>query len=527
VAQVGTTAGIFANQTIAADQSGATQNVYVGAQVNQPGQSASAINLYTANNSSLGSWATTVVSAGVSAPATTPAIAIDPQSGKVYVTFTEGSGTALLASSTNFGSSFQTTVLRTYVPSAFAPQPIAIGTFAGTVITALSNKSSSTGAANVEAQTSTDGGVHFGTPTALNPEPLDQWFPVIATQAPSQLAFCYVQQAAPGSNLSNVFVKTNGVQLRASAGSNIFLSSPAAVTLSCPVVTLSAPIPHDVVPGTTVFPVWTGLVGPSSTALFTAGTPPGNVLVAAVLPTSRSVQVGSPATAFVTVINTGTTTATAVGITLITGIPATFAYQTTDPATNALTGTRNTPVDIAAGASQTYVIAITPTAPFGASDIALSFAGTNTVPVQTIIEVNTLLGSASANPVPDIVALAASADPGIVDIPGANGTGVFAVATVNVGASGSITMTADTGGVNLPVRILLCQTNPQTSACLPPGPAASVTTVINAGATPTFGVFVTGTGAVPFDPANNRIFFRAKDAGGVTRGATSEAVRTQ
>ena len=54
-----------------------------------------------------------------------------------------------------------------------------------------------------------------------------------------------------------------------------------------------------------------------------------------------------------------------------------------------------------------------------------------------------------------------------------------------------------------------------------------MTTQINANATPTFGVFVAGTATVPFDPANNRIFVRFKDAGLVTRGATSVAVRTQ
>jgi len=141
------------------------------------------------------------------------------------------------------------------------------------------------------------------------------------------------------------------------------------------------------------------------------------------------------------------------------------------------------------------------------------------------VGLNTLLLSASVSPVADIVALAAS-NGGIVDIPGVGGTGAFAVATVNVGASGSITASADTGSATLPVNIFLCQTNPATGQCISAiGP--SVITQINANATPTFGIFVQGGGNVPFDPAANRIFVRFKDAGGVTRGSTSVAVRTQ
>jgi hypothetical protein len=147
--------------------------------------------------------------------------------------------------------------------------------------------------------------------------------------------------------------------------------------------------------------------------------------------------------------------------------------------------------------------------------------------VAKLTGINTLLFSGSASPVPDIVALAATlTNDGIANIPGTNGTGAFAVATVNVGASGNITASADTGSVTLPVNISLCETNPATGQCIS-GISPSVTTQIDANATPTFGIFVQGGGNVPFDPAANRIFVRFKDGGNVTRGSTSVAVRTQ
>jgi hypothetical protein len=249
-------------------------------------------------------------------------------------------------------------------------------------------------------------------------------------------------------------------------------------------------------------------------------------LLAAVLPSSRSVQVDGTATVFATIINTAATTATSCSIAVAGSLPAAFVYQTTNSATNALTGTANTPVDIPGNGSQSFVLALTPIAAFAPVNAAFNFACTNTSPAPINIGLNTLLLSGSTTPVPDVVALAASGDPGIVDIAGANGTGAFAVATVNLGAGTTITASANTGIATLPVTLTICQTVPATGQCMA-APAASVTTKFQPNATPTFGIFATGSGSVSFDPANNRVFVQFADPSGTVRGETSVAVRTQ
>jgi hypothetical protein len=252
-----------------------------------------------------------------------------------------------------------------------------------------------------------------------------------------------------------------------------------------------------------------------------------STLLSAVLPSSRSVQVGATATAFATVINAGSAPALACEISPLTSLPVSFSYQATNPATNAVTGSPNTAVDIPAGSAQSFVLALTPTAPIAPTDVRLSFDCANTTAAPINSGLNTLLFSASTTPIPDIVALAATLNnDGIVNVPGTTGTGAFAVATVNVGAGSDITASADTGNATLPVNISLCQTDPATGQCIS-AIGFVVTTTINTNATPTFGIFVQGNGNVPFDPADNRIFVRFKDGGGVTRGSTSVAVRTQ
>jgi hypothetical protein len=330
----------------------------------------------------------------------------------------------------------------------------------------------------------------------------------------------------PESTFTNVFTCTPGQNSTSHGFNGVFTFHTFAVNGNSMVVTPPADLNIHDFEASFGAPVLTSITlhriaGPSAPS--TSPSP----LVASVLPSSRSVQVGRPATAFATIINSGSTVATGCAITPVTTIPANFAFQTTNPTTNELTGSLNTPVDIAAGASQSYVFAVSPTAPFNPTNVVLGFTSKNTDPAQTISGVNTLLLSASATPVPDIVALAATAtNDGIVDIPGPSGTGAFAVATVNVGASSAITATANTGNTSLPLTISLCQTDPQSGQCIS-ATGSSVTFQDNAGATPTVAVFVTGNGTVPFDAANNRIFVEFLDPSGTVRGATSVAVRTQ
>ena len=250
-------------------------------------------------------------------------------------------------------------------------------------------------------------------------------------------------------------------------------------------------------------------------------------LMAAVLPGSRSVQVGATATAFATIINTDQKRPRAARSPRSPVFRLLLAFRRPILQPNRSPALPTRPWIFLQGAAQSFVLALTPTAPFAPTDVQLSFHCANTDPAPIISGLNTFLFSASSGPTPDTLALARTpTGDGIVNIPGTAGTGVFAVATVNMGAGGTLTISADTGGAILPVNIFICQTDPQTGACFAP-PASSVTATILSNGTPTFGVFVAAAGNVSFDPGLNRIFVRFKDGNNVTRGSTSVAVRTQ
>jgi len=207
-------------------------------------------------------------------------------------------------------------------------------------------------------------------------------------------------------------------------------------------------------------------------------------------------------------------------------VPAGLSYRTTDPATNAPSGPTDTPVDIGAGAAQSFVVSITLEGEFAPTDAALAYSCLNADTVTPLSGLNTLLMLASVDPVPDVVALAATASgDGIVRLD-ANGNGAFSVASVNVGAGSMVSVRADTA---TDADVALCESDPSTGVCInPPTPTfGPVDLLIGASATPTFSVFASSGVPITLDAANNRVRVTFSDSEGNVRGQTSVAVQSQ
>jgi predicted outer membrane repeat protein len=86
--------------------------------------------------------------------------------------------------------------------------------------------------------------------------------------------------------------------------------------------------------------------------------PPATTLVNSVLPTSRTLPVGTMATIFNTVINAGANTASGVTLSISPAPAGSFVYQQTSYTTNAIIGDVNPSIDIASGGVACYVTRI-------------------------------------------------------------------------------------------------------------------------------------------------------------------------
>jgi hypothetical protein len=250
-------------------------------------------------------------------------------------------------------------------------------------------------------------------------------------------------------------------------------------------------------------------------------------LVAAVLPGSRSVVVGTEATVFATLLNAATTALNNCSISLPYGSSGDLSldYQTTDPATNALTGQPDQPVPLAANGSLTFVLSFGADSALSAPALAPVFGCDNVGPTAVIPGVDTLDLNFSTTPAPDIIAIAVATG-GILTIPqSTGGTGAFAAASIDAGTADTITVSTDTGAANLPINAAICPTNPSTAACLSP-PSSSVQALFQPNGTQTYSVFATASAPIPFAPGTARVFVTFTDSTGTLRGLTSVAVRT-
>jgi NHL repeat len=262
-----------------------------------------------------------------------------------------------------------------------------------------------------------------------------------------------------------------------------------------------------------------------------SATVPAQVLVASVLPGARSVLNTKTATIFATVENASASALSGCQISLPSPtLPLLqLDYQTTNPATNALTGQENTPASISADGLQTFLVSFSlqenTDQLVSLPGQQLLFSCDNVDPVATTQGVNTVDLSFSPTPVADVIALAAvSTGNGILEFPSA-AAGAFAVASINVGSTDTLTVSVDTGAAKLPLNLVICATN-ASAQCLAPPTANSVVQSFPAGSTPTFSIFATATAPIAFAPGTSRVFVRFEDSAGASHGSTSVAVET-
>jgi hypothetical protein len=248
-------------------------------------------------------------------------------------------------------------------------------------------------------------------------------------------------------------------------------------------------------------------------------------LRSAMLPTSRRVEVGAPATAFMTVINVADVDGVNCRIQHHGPNRDWFTYQRTDAATNAAVGNPNEPVNIPAGGFQTFVVSLT--LPEAINPATFSpIASCDNIPFAEVTPgLNSLNLDTRGAAESDIIALAATiGNTGVVDIPD-DRRGVFSVATVNLGATQMVNVRAVSLAPEMPATAQICQTD-SGGACIEP-PVDVLTLEIEAGAAPTFGVFIRTDYPTPFSP-RNRFQFQIYGNGVFDIvGSTSVAVRDQ
>ncbi|MCW5724710.1 MAG: S8 family serine peptidase [Maricaulaceae bacterium] len=233
----------------------------------------------------------------------------------------------------------------------------------------------------------------------------------------------------------------------------------------------------------------------------------GHRLRAAVLPRYRTSRDGSTVTAFATIINpiSGNTDGHDCRLAAPHAFSGDFSFQTTDPHTNAVTGARDAPVDIPAGGSQSFVFAVRH-GWVGPSQFSPIFECEN-IESAPVNAVNLFDVTVAAGAAPDIIAVAATLGdmPGVVSVP-LDGVTAFSVAAINIGdPEERVVVWALPSDEYMELDMTICETNPQTGACLAPH-APYIDSSFSVGQVRTYTVRVRSLGEeVSFEPRHHRI----------------------
>lgn len=263
------------------------------------------------------------------------------------------------------------------------------------------------------------------------------------------------------------------------------------------------------------------------TARFTDDTVGPAAAWSAVLPGARSGQAGGDVITALMSVVTGDGAAQSCRVDAGGSDVATLAYDLLDDSGQSR-GLNEPVFDIVADGRVDLLLAVTPlreTPPEGA--VFFPRLTCSNASAAAIEGVNSLRLSITDAPGPDILSIGVTpSGDGVVRLPTADGTGFMAVAAMNIGLleDTPIRVVADTGAVQLPVQLSVCETD-AAGHCLS-SRAAFADTVFSGREAHFFSVFVTaipGPG-VPFDPANARVFLRFISPDGIIRSVTSAAL---
>ncbi len=254
------------------------------------------------------------------------------------------------------------------------------------------------------------------------------------------------------------------------------------------------------------------------------------LLVSSTLPTARSVAIGATATYFATVINAGDMEAQNCFIEKFSQnlaqakfFPGGFSYQTVD-ATNTVTGTPDTPVNIPAGGIQGFVFALTSNAAF-AGVVQLRFRCDGGFEASSQPGINDVFLTAATPAKADPIAILAtpSAD-GALRIGAAGGIEAAGGSVVNnEGTDTVLTVTPRFSFAPPTVNLSICETGAGGVCMAAPTPSVNMT-VGAVGKTFTVLADANDAFGIGFLPQLTRLNVDFADASGAVLGGTSVAL---